>query len=215
MKKFSSILLALILALSVFPVNACVASPSFSVPKGYTYDAKTKTLKGPWEKGLSYPTFADLDDSKAWISDPVQKENAILVNNASYGWALADPIRNGQIQTVKFTGNGSQYSSVRIVRNGKGQVTAIQPTKPYATTSCSEFEYNSRGQLAILYEIPSHGDTTEFQFTYDSQGRMSSYTKNPNEEETEIITHTFTYGPGVVTETIQSPDGTRTVTHQL
>lgn len=221
MKKTISTLLALLMLLTIFCLPACAASAPFSVPKGCSYNAKTKTLSGEYDAGsgpLDFPTFSKLDFSKNWISDPVAKKNAILVNSASYGWALADPIKNGQIKKVYYT--DSEYSEV-ITRNSKNQVIKIEPDSD-RSHSLTEYSYNAQGQISEMVEIPSHGpDLTTYTFSYDPNGRLVSYqtiTGDQDDEDPALLPtekHTFTYQSNTVTETIQSSEGTKTVTHNL
>lgn len=211
MKKILSIILALLMTISAFAVSAMAASkPSFSIPKGWSYNAKTKTLQGKGS-ALKGPQWEKLDYSKNWISDPIQKKNAEIVNSASMGWALADPMKKGQI--TKVQGDKLIYDSLAIKRNKKGQVTAIEPGSDTGGMAYSgvEYTYDSKGRLHSVTEYPSHGNPDTYTFNYDDQGRLTSYTKeykyNPDTDEPYCDKHVVDYSGSKIVETVQTADG--------
>lgn len=224
MKKMISAILTLVLVFSLTCLPACAASAPFSVPKGFSYNAKTKTLSGKETKEFGDPHEEGLDYSVNWISDPVQKDNAKLLNITYYAWALADPIKNGQIKSViiKNKDDSNWDLCYEIERNKKGQVTSIQQTRERMYYPGAEFEYNSKGQISYMFVHGSHGPGWLCHFSYNPSGQLISIkegeTGGLDDKEfwkgTEE-TSQFTYKGNHVIETIQNSEGTKTITHNL
>lgn len=229
MKKIISISLAILMLLAIFCLPANAASAPFSVPKGFAYNAKTKTLSGKETKEFGDPhSFylknKGLDYSINWISDPIQKNNVKLLNNVYYSWALADPIKNGQIKSViiKDKDDSNRNLCYEIERNKKGQVTSIQQTREIMYYPGADFEYNSKGQISYMFVHGSNGPGMLCHFSYNPSGQLISIkegeTGGLDDKEfwkgTEE-TSQFTYKRNHVIETIQNSEGTKTVTHNL